>query len=169
MQRQTMRTAVLAGASFVALSKVSEAKTQHARRLGLFDAYFDGNDPRRADAFRAATGGGFDLAIEAVGSGHALVTCLDAVRPGGAVVLIGNALAPEVPFALNQAVLNEISLIGSVSCTRVEFEETIDLIAKGMIAPTRYVTEVLPLEGLQRAFERQCDPDDPALKFVVKP
>lgn len=122
-----------AGASFVALSKVSEAKTQHARRLGLFDAYFDGNDP------------------------------------GGAVVLIGNALAPEVPFALNQAVLNEISLIGSVSCTRVEFEETIDLIAKGMIDPTRYVTEVLPLEGLQRAFERQCDPDDPALKFVVKP
>ncbi len=38
-----------------------------------------------------------------------------------------------------------------------------------MIDPTRYVTEVLPLEGLQRAFERQCDPDDPALKFVVKP
>lgn len=34
-----------AGASYVALSKVSDVKTQRARELGIFDAYFDGNDP----------------------------------------------------------------------------------------------------------------------------
>ena len=60
-------------------------------------------------------------------------------------------------------------LIGSVSCTRKEFEETIDLIAGGMIDPEKYVTEVLPLEGLQHALERQIDPNDPMVKFVVKP
>ena len=165
----TAELAKKAGASFVALSKVSEIKTQRARELGVFDAYFDGNAPDRAKQFHEATDGGFDIAIEAVGSGHALATCLDAVRPGGKIVMIGNSIAPEIPFAMNRAVLQEISLIGSVSCTRVEFEETIDLIAKGMIDPTRYVTEVLPLEGLQHAFERQTDPNDPALKFVVKP
>ena len=29
------------------LSKVSDVKTQRARELGIFDAYFDGNDPQR--------------------------------------------------------------------------------------------------------------------------
>ena len=76
---------------------------------------------------------------------------------------------PEIPFAMNRAVLQEIQLIGSVSCTRKEFEETIDLIASGMIDPEKYVTEVLPLEGLQRALERQTDPQDPMVKFVIRP
>ena len=83
--------------------------------------------------------------------------------------MIGNSMDPEIPFAMNRAVLQEIRLIGSVSCTRTEFEETIDLIASGMIDPEKYVTEVLPLEGLQRALERQTDPQDPMVKFVIRP
>lgn len=83
--------------------------------------------------------------------------------------MIGNSMDPEIPFAMNRAVLQEIQLIGSVSCTRKEFEETIDLIASGMIDPEKYVTEVLPLEGLQRALERQTDPQDPMVKFVIRP
>jgi len=83
--------------------------------------------------------------------------------------MIGNSMDPEIPFAMNRAVLQEIRLIGSVSCTRKEFEETIDLIASGMIDPEKYVTEVLPLEGLQRALERQTDPQDPMVKFVIRP
>ena len=118
---------------------------------------------------KSATQGGFDLAFEVVGSGDALTTCLDGVRPGGTVVMIGNSMDPEIPFAMNRAVLQEIRLIGSVSCTRKEFEETIDLIASGMIDPEKYVTEVLPLEGLQRALERQTDPQDPMVKFVIRP
>lgn len=158
-----------AGASYVALSKVSDVKTQRARELGIFDAYFDGNDPQREAHMKAATQGGFDLAFEVVGSGDALATCLDGVRPGGTVIMIGNSMDPEIPFAMNRAVLQEIQLIGSVSCTRKEFEETIDLIASGMIDPEKYVTEVLPLEGLQRALERQTDPQDPMVKFVIRP
>ena len=70
---------------------------------------------------------------------------------------------------MNKLVLNEVQLIGSVSCTRVEFEETIDLISKGVINPENYVTDILPLDKLQTAFERLIDENDPALKMVVKP
>ena len=98
-----------------------------------------------------------------------VAACVDGVRPGGKIVMIGNSIDPEIPFAMNRAVLQEMTLIGSVSCTRKEFEETIDLIAGGMIDPEKYVTEVLPLEGLQHALERQIDPNDPMVKFVVKP
>ncbi len=158
-----------AGASYVDMSKVSDIKTKHAREIGVFDEYFDGNDPKRTDVFHQATNGGFDIAFEAVGADAALAACVDGVRPGGKIVMIGNSIAPEVSFAMNRAVLQEMTLIGSVSCTRKEFEETIDLIAGGMIDPEKYVTEVLPLEGLQQALERQIDPNDPMVKFVIRP
>ena len=55
------------------------------------------------------------------------------------------------------------------SCTKKEFEETIDLIASGMIDPEKYVTDVLPLSELQRAFEKLTSKTDPVLKIVIRP
>ena len=81
--------------------------------------------------------------------------------------MIGNSIEPEIPFAMNRAVLQEIDLIGSVSCTWKELGKTIDLKASGLIEPEKYVTEVLLLEKLQQAFERQITADDPVVKTVV--
>lgn len=158
-----------AGASYVALSKVSDIKIQKAKEIGVFDEYFDGNDPGRERHFKEVSKGGFDVVFEAVGVADSLRTCMDSVKPGGKIVMIGNSIEPEISFSINRAVLQEMTLIGSVSCTRKEFEETIDLIASGMINPERYVTDILPLDQLQHAFERQTTPDDPCLKFVIKP
>ncbi len=158
-----------AGASYVAMSKVNDVKILKAKEIGVFDAYFDGNDPQRESVLKKASNGGFDIVFEAVGAREGLATCLDGVCPGGKIVMIGNSIEAEIPFAMNRAVLQEIQLIGSVSCTRKEFEETIDLIASGMINPEKYVTDVLPLEGLQQAFERQISETDPMLKIVIKP
>lgn len=118
---------------------------------------------------KQATDGGFDVAFEVVGASETLAACLDGVRPGGKIVMIGNSIDPEISFNMNRAVLQEIRLIGSVSCTRREFSETIDLIASGVIDPEKYVTDVLPLEKLQNAFERLTSKTDPVLKIVIKP
>lgn len=158
-----------AGASYVAMSKVNDLKIQKAKEIGDFDAFFDGNDPEQAEKMQKATNGGFDIAFEAVGASETLNTCIEAVRPGGEVVMIGNSIEPQVSFNMNRAVLQEIRLTGSVSCTRREFEETIDLIASGMIDPEKYVTDILPLDELQHAFERQISETDPMLKTVIKP
>lgn len=116
-----------------------------------------------------ATNGGFDAAFEAVGSGESLQTCIDSVKAGGEVIMIGNSMEDKVDFSMNQAVLHEIRLHGSVSCTRREFEETIELISNGIIDPEQFVTDILPLDQLQHAFERLTATDDPVLKMVVKP
>ena len=158
-----------AGASYVAMSKVNDQKIIRSKEIGDFDDYFDGNDSGSIEAMQQTTKGGFDIAFEAVGSAEALNTCIEGVRPGGQVVMIGNSMEERVPFALNRAVLREIRLTGSVSCTRKEFEETIDLIDSGMIDPEKYVTDVMPLEELQHAFERLISPDDPVVKIVIKP
>lgn len=83
--------------------------------------------------------------------------------------MIGNSMTPTIPFELNRAVLHEICLTGSVSCTRVEFEETINIIASGFIDVEKYVTDTLPLDKLQYAFEKQISPAEKVLKTVIKP
>ena len=158
-----------AGASCLAMSKVDERQTGRAREIGDFDVYFEGNDPNRAAKMQAVSEGGFDVVFEAVGTEESLAACLDGVKPGGEIVMIGNSMTPAVPFELNRAVLHEVRLTGSVSCTRKEFEETIDLIANGFIDVEKYVTDILPLEQLQHAFEKQISPAESVLKTVIRP
>lgn len=158
-----------AGASCLAMSRIDDRQLEKAREIGDFTHYLDGNAPNRTALMQELSAGGFDVAFEAVGSADALATCLDGVRPGGEIVLIGNSMTPDIPFALNRAVLHEIRLTGSVSCTRAEFAQTIDLIAGGTIDVTRYVTDVLPLSHLQQAFEKQISPAGNVLKTIIRP
>lgn len=158
-----------AGASMLAMSKIDERQTGFARKIGDFDLYFDGTDANRASIMQEASRGGFDVVFEAVGAGDSMATCLDGVQPGGQIAMIGNSIAPTIPFSMNQAVLNEVDIMGSVSCTRVEFEETIDLIARDVIDPEKYVTDIFPLEQLQQALEKQIDPSAHMLKSVIRP
>lgn len=85
------------------------------------------------------------------------------------IVTVGNSIDPTIKMSLNKIVLHEIKFIGSVSCIRKEFEETIDLIASGMLDADKYVTDVMKLDDLQHAFERLTSKTDPAVKIVVKP
>lgn len=158
-----------AGVSYLAMSKVNDRKIDKAKEIGDFDAYFDGNDPRRAQKMMEASNGGFDVVFEAVGSGETLDTCLDGVKPGGKIVAIGNSTDAKIPLDINRVVLREVELIGSVSCTREEFSETIDLIAGGTIDVEKYITDVMPLEDLQEAFQRLTSKTDPVLKIVIRP
>lgn len=157
-----------AGASYVAMSKVNDVKISKAREIGDFDEYFDGNDTEREKKMQKASNGGFDVVFEAVGAEEALNACLDGVKPGGEIMLIGCPTQP-IQIDINRVVLREVRLNGSVSCTRAEFGETIDLIASGMIDVEKYVTDIMSLEQLQHAFERLTSNTDPVLKMVIKP
>jgi len=72
-----------------------------------------------------------------------LVEYVDAICPGGKVVVISNSIEPKVHFCTNRAVLQNITIIGNISCIRVEFKEIIDLIANGMIKSEKYVIDIL--------------------------
>ena len=115
------------------------------------------------------TDGGFDVVFEAVGAAETLNMCIEAVKPGGEIVMVGNSIEPQISVDVNRLVLKEVKLHGSVSCTRTEFTETINLIASGMVDAESFVTDIVPLDDLQHTFERLTDHNDQILKAVVKP
>ena len=112
------------------------------------------------------TDGGFDVVFEAVGAAETLNMCIEAVKPGGEIVMVGNSIDPQISVDVNRLVLKEVKLHGSVSCTRTEFTETINLIASGMVDAESFVTDI---DDLQHTFERLTDHKRPDFKAVVKP
>ena len=157
------------GASYVAVEKRSDRKIPVAKKAGYVDEYFDSREEGMIAKMREATNGGFDLTFEVVGAESTLSDCIFASKPGGKVIMIGNSITETVPVNINRAVLQEIELIGSVSCTREEFTGTINLIADKVIDPEIYVTDIVSLEELQHTFERLTSENDPILKAVVRP
>lgn len=157
------------GASYIAMTAPNDTKTRKPRELKLCDDYFLSTDPDLDDKLSKAAPGGFDVCFEAVGNQGAFASLLRSVKPGGTVVMIGNTISPEISFEMNRAVLNEVTLMGSVSCTEKEFTETIDLIATGFIEPERFVTDIVDLHKLQETLKRQGTIDDPLLKAVCLP
>ncbi len=157
-----------AGASYLAMAKRNDRKLELAKKIGDFDAYFDSSVPDAGIKMSEAVGG-FDVVFECVGTEESVAAAIDAVKPGGTIVTVGNSIDPTIKMSLNKIVLHEIKFIGSVSCTRKEFEETIDLIASGMIDADKYVTDVMKLDDLQQAFERLTSKTDPVVKIVVRP
>lgn len=157
------------GPSLLAMSKINNNQLDKARELGDFDVFLDANDSERTARYLEISKGGFDLVFEAVGNEASLQCCIDSVKPGGEIVAVGNSMTAQIPFSLNQLVLNEVRLKGSVSCTRKEFEETIDLIATGFIKPEKYVTDIVGLDELQQAFIKQDSGSAKMLKTVLLP
>ncbi|MCI7302562.1 MAG: alcohol dehydrogenase catalytic domain-containing protein [Clostridiales Family XIII bacterium] len=158
-----------AGASYLAMAKRNDRKLGLAKEIGDFDDYFDSSASDSGAIMNQAANGGFDVVFECVGTEESLAASIDAVKPGGTIVTVGNSINDTVQISLNKIVLREIRLMGSVSCTRKEFEETIDIIASGMIDADKYVTDVMKLDELQHAFERLTSKTDPVVKIVVKP
>lgn len=158
-----------AGASCLAMAKRNDRKLGLAKEIGDFDEYFDSSMSDSGAIMNQATGGGFDIVFECVGTKESLAASIDAVKAGGKIITVGNSIDDTIQISLNKIVLHEINLIGSVSCTRTEFEETIDLIASGMIDVDKYVTDIMKLDELQQAFERLTSKTDPVVKIVVKP
>jgi L-idonate 5-dehydrogenase len=110
----------------------------------------------RAD--RLAHDGGLqdlDVAIEASGSPAGLRTCIESVRRGGTVVLLGLLPPGDTAFPGNLVVTREISVLGAFRFD-VEFERALALLAGGLDVEA-IVTHVLPLADAVAAFDLAGD------------
>jgi Zn-dependent alcohol dehydrogenase len=145
----------LAGAGPIIAVDRSPAKGDLARSFGATDALVAG--PETNDAIRALTDGrGADYVFEAVGLPAVQEQCLDAVRPGGTLVLAGIAPAgsgTNLPGALitrqEKAVLG--SYYGSANPAR-DFPLYADLYLRGRLDLGRLVSKTYTLEQLNEAY-----------------
>jgi NADPH:quinone reductase-like Zn-dependent oxidoreductase len=129
----------------------SPAKRAAAQRAGV-EAAIDYTQPGWSAAVLEATAGrGVDLAIDHTGSDffEEVVRCL---APKGRVVVCGATSGAVAQLDLVDLFARQIEIIGSSDGTRAELLEVLDLLARGVLAPT--IDAVLPLEQAGEAQRR---------------
>ena len=160
--------AKLEGASRVVVTETNEERGKKAIKLGVADEFRNALDPELVSDMMAKTNGGFDVVIECCGNGSAVNSALTMVKPGGIVVLVGVA-TDAVPTYTIMAVMKELVVQGAIAYTYDEFKACIDLIANKKINVMKFVDDIVPLEGVQKAYERLTSGNDSAVKIIVDP
>lgn len=150
-----------AGAGPTVVVEPAALRRQRAAELGADRAV----DPAgAADAVRAATGGGADLVVDAVGT--CLPEALDLVRRGGRVLLFGVNQQAARPVNQYRITRHEVTVLGSF-IQRTAFPKVVRLLEGGRLPVERLITHRLPLAEVGRGFEALRAGE--AIKVVVEP
>jgi len=148
----------------VALTEINPLRLQIARDLGVKTVMAENGDV--AAAVHAATGSkGADVVFEVSGSraGARLMTAAASTRGRIAMVAI-HAERPEVD--LFQFFWRELEMIGCRVYEPQDYDQAIDLIARGAITPHRLITDVVGLDQVNQAFAA-LDGNAKAMKSLI--
>jgi (R,R)-butanediol dehydrogenase / meso-butanediol dehydrogenase / diacetyl reductase len=160
--------ALAAGAGPVLVSEPSRERAAFVAQLGDVQVV----DPTRGDVVEAVARivdcDGPAVALECVGNAVALGACIDAVRPGGTVVLCGlHSRLPEVD--ITACVEKQLSLLGSYCYDTKDWSDVIDLIASGSLPVRQVVTGRISLDDVViDGFQRLLEPSTGDVKILVR-
>jgi len=135
-----------------------------AERFGATPLHLTDDDPKKA--IRAATGGGVDVTVDAVGDPGPLALAVSLTRDAGVVSGIGAyAGKGEVPLGL--AWLKGLQLRLGLANVIAHVDRVLALMQAGILDPTPLVTHHMPLADAPEAY-RVYDARE-ALKIVLTP
>jgi NADPH:quinone reductase-like Zn-dependent oxidoreductase len=143
-----LRIAQALGARTIVTSS-SDEKLAKAGALGA-EVVVNHADGDVVAAVKEATRQGVDVVVETVGE-STWKRSLDAVRPGGRVVVCGATSGPNPPAALHRLWWKQLDVLGSTMGTRADFEGAYDLVAAGA---KPVIDTIFPLAEARAAHER---------------
>ena len=127
-----------------------------------------------AGAARAATEGrGADVALVAVGADALIRTAMDAIRPGGRVMLFASTQHGEAPFDPAAVCMDEKTLMGSYSASVELNEDVAQLVFSGYrdgsFDLTRLISHRFSLEEAVAGIDLASHPQADSMKIVIQP
>jgi 6-hydroxycyclohex-1-ene-1-carbonyl-CoA dehydrogenase len=142
----------LAGGLVIAVD-TSEDKLEWAGRLGAVSALNPERVPDIGRAVRKLTGGGADIAIEAIGNPATMRAAFTTLRSGGRLVVVGYSEA-EVALAAGRIMYREMEIRGSLGCRPVDYPRVIELVRSGRVETRSLVTARFPLAEINVGFDQ---------------
>ena len=162
-----LQCARILGAGRVILCGTRPERLALGQRLGA-DSVVDVHQDDATSALQAMTdGAGVDLAFDAAGTEKAILDAIQAVRAQGRVVLYGVPDSTIREFPVQDVVLKDIALYGSLP-DRVGWSELIDLVATRRLDLGSLITHRYPLEKAGEALRTMRDRRDGAIKAVLQ-
>jgi len=125
-------------------------------------------------AAKAATEGrGADVVLVAVGADALIAMAMEAVRPGGRVMLFASTQHGTAPFDPAAVCMDEKTLMGSYSASVAIQQEGIDLVFSGYrdgtLDLTKLISHRFSLDECREAIHLASNPKPDSMKIVMKP
>ena len=153
----TLEAAQAAGATDIIVTDVVSEKLERAADRGA-DLTIDVSETDLETAVAAYTDeAGADVVVEASGAEPSIRSTVDAVRRGGAIVLVGLADEATVPLDVLELIDNEIDVHGSFRYKNT-YDAAVSLLADGAVDLEGLVDFESPLKEVEAAFERAMEP-----------
>jgi len=143
-----------------------------ASRFGLKDPINAGSENVVQRVFQETDGRGADAVVLAVGGNALIKTAMDAVRPGGRVMLFAQTQHGEAIFDPGAVCMDEKTLMGSYSSSFEILDEVTDLAFGGYCNGfdlTQLISHRFPLEQAVEAIEIASHPKADSMKIMLEP
>ena len=162
-----VQVAAAAGGTVIAVD-ISEAKLEWARKLGATYTVNPSKVEKLGKEIRKLTGGGADVAFEAIGKPETIQSAFGTLRKGGRLVVVGYS-AEDIRLSAARIMFFEMEVVGSLGCRPVDYPKLIEMARVGKIKVAELVTHKLPLSEINEALEMLRRGDESVLRSVVIP
>ncbi len=146
-----VQMAAAAGGQVIAVDIVEE-KLAWAKKLGAVATVNSSQVERVDKEIRKLSGGGVDIAFEAIGLPVTQEAAFASTRNGGRLVLVGYSAKP-MTLNSGRTMYREMEIIGSLGCPAAEYPKVIELARNGKVKVKELVTAHFPLERINEAFD----------------
>ncbi|MDO8804628.1 MAG: zinc-binding dehydrogenase [Elusimicrobiota bacterium] len=160
-----VQVAAAMGAKVIAVDAV-EGKLNLARSLGASETVLAVKGEDTAKKIRKMTGGGADIALEAIGLTQTLETAFSSIRSGGKMVVLGYSSDP-LTISPARIMFREMEITGSLGCRPVDFPKVIEMVRLGKIKLKELVTHRFPLSDINSAFDLLRSHDQTLLRSII--
>jgi L-iditol 2-dehydrogenase len=143
-----------------------------AAKFGLHEPIHAGSENVIERVMAATEGRGADVAILAVGGSALIRTCMDAVRPGGKVMLFAQTQHGEAVIDPGAVCMDEKSLLGSYSASIEIHDEVLELVFGGYrdgFDLTQLISHRFPLEETVAGVAVASNPQADSMKIMIEP
>jgi threonine dehydrogenase-like Zn-dependent dehydrogenase len=110
---------------------------------------------------------GLDVVFECAGEQDALDQCIDLLKPGGALLIVGIPEVDRVSFNINRLRRDELRIL-NVRRQNECVEPAIELIATGCVDVRPLITHHFSLEETAQAFDLVSARRDGVMKAIIR-
>lgn len=162
--------AKLMGASLVIGVDGDDARLAMSRRMGA-DVALDYRNSDVVEEVKRLTGGGADLAIEALGTQATFENGLRCLRPGGTLSSLGVYSGKlQIPYQAFAAGLGDHQIVTTLCPGGKErMRRLMNMVRSGRFDPTPLLTHSFSLEEIAEGYRIFGERSDGVLKVVIRP
>jgi L-iditol 2-dehydrogenase len=160
--------AAKAGASVIT-SDLYDQRLTISKELGLKNGIAAARLNLVDEVRRQTDGRGADASILAVGGERLIAIALDAVRPGGRVLLFAQTTRGQVSLDPASVCVDEKTLLGSYSASIDLQEAAVGLVMGQAMNLERLISHRFPLRRAVEALELAAHPQPDSMKIVIQP